>query len=75
MVLQEHSTSALPARHIGHPEEFREYATRLEQTVHTANPEARVFLFQTWPRADLCYPPGTSYAGLPLDSMARPGTA
>ena len=71
VVLQEHSTWALPARHTGHPEGFRDYATRLEQAVHAANPEARVFLFQTWPRADLCYPAGTPYAGLPLDSMAQ----
>ena len=47
VVLQEHSTWALPARHTGHPEGFRDYATRLEQAVHAANPEARVFLFQT----------------------------
>ncbi len=59
----------------GHPEDIREYAPRLDLPVHTANPVARVFLFQTWPRPDLCYPPGPSYAGLPLDSMARPGTA
>ena len=71
VVLQEHSMWALPARHGGHPEGFRDYATRLEQAVHAASPAARVFLFQTWPRADLCYPPGTPYAGLPLDSMAQ----
>ena len=71
VVLQEHSMRALPAHHGGQPELFREYATRLEQAVHTASPAARVYLFQTWPRADLCYPPGSPYAGLPLDSMAQ----
>ena len=70
VVLQEHSVRALPARHGGRPDLFRDYATRLEQAVHTASPAARVYLFQTWPRADLCYPPNTPYAGLPLDSMA-----
>ena len=71
VVLQEHSMRALPARHGGQPELFRKYATLLEQAVHTASPAARVYLFQTWPRADLCYPPGMPYAGLPIDSMAR----
>ena len=71
VVLQEHSTRALPVRHGGRPDLFSSYATRLEQAVHTASPAARVYLFQTWPRADLCYPPGTPYAGLPLDSMAQ----
>ena len=71
VVLQEHSQWALPARHGGHPELFRDYATRLEQAVHAANPAASVFLFQTWPRADLCYPPGKPFSGLPIDSMAQ----
>ena len=71
VVLQEHSQWALPPRHGGHPELFRDYATRLEQAVHAANPAASVFLFQTWPRADLTYPAGKPFSGLPLDSMAR----
>ena len=70
VVLQEHSMWALPTRRGGHPEGFRDYATRLERAVHAANPAARVYLFQTWPRADLTYPPGSPYAGQPLDSMA-----
>jgi hypothetical protein len=71
VVLQEYSTGPVPARHGGRPDDFRTYATRLEQAVHTANREARVFLFETWPRADLTYPTGTPYAGLPLDSMTQ----
>ena len=71
VVLQEHSMWALPTRRGGHPEGFRDYATRLERAVHAASPAARVFLFQTWPRADLTYPTGTPYAGQPLDSMAQ----
>lgn len=71
VVLQEHSQWALPPRHGGHPELFREYATRLERAVHAANPAANVFLFQTWPRADLCYPAGKPFTGLPIDSMAQ----
>ena len=71
VVLQEHSVWALPPRRGGHPEQFRDYATRLERAVHAASPAASVFLFQTWPRADLCYPSGLLFTGLPIDSMAR----
>ena len=71
VVLQEHSVWALPPRRGGHPELFRDYATRLEQAVHAVSPAASVFLFQTWPRADLCYPPDKPFTGLPIDSMAR----
>ncbi|RYU78104.1 DUF4886 domain-containing protein [Hymenobacter persicinus] len=71
VVLQEHSTWPLPVRRTGKPELFREYAVRLEQAVHAANPAARVFLYQTWPRADLHYPPEVPYSGLPIDSMTR----
>ncbi|MDQ2794487.1 MAG: PEP-CTERM sorting domain-containing protein [Bacteroidota bacterium] len=70
VVLQEHSQWALPPGHGGHPELFRDYATRLEQAVHAANPAASVLLFQTWPRADLTYPADKPFSGQPLDSMA-----
>ena len=53
VVLQEHSVWALPPRCGGHPEQFRDYATRLERAVHAASPAASVFLFQTWPRRPL----------------------
>jgi hypothetical protein len=69
LVLQEHSTGALPARRTGQPERFRESATRLEQLVHARNPAAQVYLYQTWARADLTYPAGKPYSGLPIDSM------
>jgi len=39
--------------------------------VHAANPAAAVFLFQTWPRADLTYQSDKPFSGLPIDSMAR----
>ncbi len=71
VVLQEHSMWALPLRRGGHAEQFRDYATRLERAVHAARPAARVFLSQTWARADLCYPPGKPFTGLPIDSMTR----
>ena len=39
--------------------------------MHAASPAADVFLFQTWPRADLCYPADKPFSGLPIDSMAQ----
>jgi len=69
VVLHDYSTGPVPARHGGQPARFFTYATRLAQAVHTANPAARLYLYQTWARADLTYPTGKSYSGLPLDSM------
>ncbi|MGI4874813.1 MAG: DUF4886 domain-containing protein [Janthinobacterium lividum] len=71
VVLQESSTGALPTRRTGHPDAFTDYASKLAQTVRTANPAARLYLYQTWPRADLTYPAAAPYAGLPLDSMTH----
>lgn len=34
-----------------------------------ANPQARVFLYQTWARPDMSYPPGEAYSGEPLETM------
>ncbi len=36
-----------------------------------ANPQARLFLYQTWARPDLTYPAGAPYAGEPLESMTE----
>jgi hypothetical protein len=69
VVLHDYSTGPVPARHGGQPARFATYATRLEQLVHTANPAAEVYLYQTWARADQTYPATGGYAGLPLDSM------
>ena len=71
VVLHEQSTRPLPTRHGGQPARFFEDATRLEQAVHRANPAARVYLCQTWARADLTFPANQPYTGLPLDSMTR----
>lgn len=71
VVLHDYSTGPVPTRHGGQPARFFEYATRLEQAVHTANPTAKIYLYQTWARADLTYPAGKGYSGLPLDSMTH----
>ncbi|MFD1469430.1 hypothetical protein ACFQ48_14460 [Hymenobacter caeli] len=69
VVLQEYSTGPLPARRGGKRAEFNDYATRLEQAVHRANPAAKLYLYETWARADLTYPPNRPYSGQPVDSM------
>ena len=71
VVLHDYSTGPVPSRHGGEPARFYEYATRLEQAVHTANPMAQVYLYETWARADLTYPADKGYSGLPLDSMTH----
>lgn len=71
VVLQELSTGPLPTARKGNRDSFYAYSTRLEQTVHAANPAAQLYLYETWARADLTYPAGSTYAGLPLDSMAQ----
>ena len=71
VVMHDYSTGPVPTRHGGQPQRFYTYATRLEQAVHQANPRARVYLYQTWARADLTYPAGKGYSNLPLDSMTQ----
>jgi hypothetical protein len=36
-----------------------------------ANPQAAVYLYQTWARPDLTYPEGSPYAGEPLEAMTQ----
>jgi hypothetical protein len=69
VVLHDHSSGPVPARHGGQPARFVEYANRLEQAIHSANPKAQLYLYETWARADQTYPATGGYAGLPLDSM------
>ncbi|QKG51431.1 hypothetical protein [Hymenobacter sp. BRD67] len=69
VVLHDYSTGPVPTRHGGQPARFFDYATRLEEAVHATNSKAQVYLYETWARADLTYPAGKNYSGLPLDSM------
>jgi hypothetical protein len=44
--------------------------TRRTIPVNTnANPQARVYLYQTWARPDMTYPAGEPYSGEPLETM------
>lgn len=36
-----------------------------------ANPQAQLYLYQTWARPDLTYLPGGAYSGEPLETMTR----
>jgi hypothetical protein len=71
VVLQELSTGPLPDSRGGARNSFYTYSTRLEQAVHQANAAAQLYLYETWARADMTYPTGAAYAGLPIDSMAQ----
>lgn len=69
VIMHDYSTGPVPAQHGGQPARFYTYATKLEQAVHKVNPKAKIYLYETWARADLTYPAGKNYTGLPLDSM------
>ncbi|MBH8559912.1 InlB B-repeat-containing protein [Hymenobacter negativus] len=69
VVLQELSTGPLPTNKGGNPTDFFTYATQLEQAVHSANAAAKVYLYETWARADLTYPAGQPYSGQPISAM------
>lgn len=68
VVLQEHSTLGL--RRPGDPAAFVAAASQLEAAVHEVNPAARVYLLQTWARADQVYrTPGGRWNGQTLEAM------
>ena len=68
VVLQEYST--LNPQRPGDASAFIAAAGRLEEAVHAVNPAARVYLLQTWARADQVYAtPGGHWAGKTLEAM------
>jgi hypothetical protein len=69
VVLQEYSTGALPNKRGGNRTGFYAAGISLEQAIHKANALAEVYLYETWARADLVYPTGSTYYGLPVDTM------
>ena len=69
VVLQEYSTGPVRTVRGGNRSGFYAAATALEQAVHQVNAQAQVYLYETWARADLTYPAGSAYYGLPVDSM------
>lgn len=68
VVLQEYST--LSPRQPGDATAFVAAVARLEALVHEVNPAARVYLLQTWARADQVYrTPHGRWAGKALEDM------
>lgn len=68
VVLQEYST--LSPQRPGDATAFIAAAGRLEAAVHGVNPAARVYLLQTWARADQVYrTPGGRWNGKSLEAM------
>jgi len=71
VILQDQSTYPIPSGRTGNRPSFYKYATLLEQTIHTANARAQVYLYETWGRADLTYQSNQPYSGFPIDTMAQ----
>lgn len=68
VVLQEYST--LSPQKPGDATAFIAAAGKLEAAVHGVNPAARVYLLETWARADQVYrTPGGRWAGKTLEAM------
>jgi hypothetical protein len=70
VVLQEYSTFPVADSHGGHRTDFQRAANRLEGAIHAKNRAAKVFLYETFPRADLTYQPERTFSGEPIDTMA-----
>ncbi len=69
VVLQEYST--LDPQRPGDATAFVAAAAGLQQLVHGANPSARVYLLQTWARADQVYPAKGHWHGTSVEQMTR----
>jgi len=69
VVLQDQSTYPIPSSRTGNRTSFYTYATKLEQAIHGQNAQTQVYLYETWARADMTYPSGQPYSGLPIDTM------
>ena len=70
VVMHDLSTGPVPTTRTGKPDAFVKFADLLEQTIHTANPSASVYLYETWARADLTYPEKGPYHGDSIQVMA-----
>jgi len=71
VVMHDFSTGPVPVARTGNPDGFAKYADLLEQTIHTANKSADVYLYETWARADLTYPARGPYHGESIEVMAK----
>lgn len=69
--LQDMSTGPLPEERDGQLPAFQAAVAALAQGLHTANPQAEVILYQTFPRSGLTYVSGQRYSGQPIETMAN----
>lgn len=69
--LQDMSTGPLPAERDGQLPAFQAAVAALTLGIHAANPQAEVFLYQTFPRSGLTYVSGQRYSGEPIETMAN----
>jgi hypothetical protein len=71
VVMHDLSTGPVPDTRGGDPERFTKYADLLERAIHAENSAAAIYLYETFPRADLTYPERGPYHGDSIEVMAR----
>jgi hypothetical protein len=71
VVVQDDADNPLPNGKGGHAKNFLQYAAEIEEKIHSVDPDAAIFLYETWPRADRTYPRGSPYYGRSIDVMGR----
>ncbi len=69
VVLQGLSTEA--TIQAGNRPNFILHAQRLENLIHNSNAAAKIYLYETWSRADRTYPPNGEYFGEPVEAMGN----
>ena len=71
VVMHDLSTGPILETKAASPQDFERYTQLLEQAIHATNPTAKIWLYETWPRADQTYPAGAPFAGKPITFMGN----
>jgi hypothetical protein len=66
-----HGQSTLDFDKPGHPGKLVETSAQMAALLRGVNPRVEIYLLSTWSRADQTYPPTGTWAGKPIDAMAR----
>jgi len=69
VILQEQSSLPIPAARGGDPTLFAQGLASVVHLVRSNNPNATIYLYETWARPDLVYPTGTPYYGQDIRVM------
>ncbi len=69
--LQEMSSGPLPTERGGKLPAFQSAVAALAQGIHAAQPQAEVYLYETFPRSGFTYESGQRYFGEPIEAMGR----